>query len=210
MSLLLTDENNPQIFIVDDFGDDDDDDGDGGDDNDGDGGDNNDSTLRTPERIEDLPEPLWEQLFDEPDAKFDHDLHKQGRRGVCPLSASVFEHLEKSKPIFDMMHSAAYGNYMKRSACILGQLVDRREQKLTDTILNNLLIPPQYKTDFDLRFKMPFIPYVKNRNAETLRDEIIPSIYETRMCQEGLFPDSESVYIFHEIIDIIHQIADNE
>jgi hypothetical protein len=45
--------------------------------------------------------------------------------------------------------------------------------------------------------------------TETLRDEIIPSIYETRMCQEGLFPDSESVYIFHEIIDIIHQIVDN-
>jgi hypothetical protein len=43
-------------------------------------------------------------------------------------------------------------------------------------------------------------------DAETLRDEIIPSVYETRMCQEGLFPDSESVYIFHEIIDIIHQI----
>jgi hypothetical protein len=40
-------------------------------------------------------------------------------------------------------------------------------------------------------------------DAETLREEIIPSIYETRMCQEGLFPDSECVYIFHEIIDII-------
>jgi hypothetical protein len=43
-------------------------------------------------------------------------------------------------------------------------------------------------------------------DVKRLREEIIPSIYETRMCQEGLFPESECVYIFHEIIDIIHQI----
>jgi hypothetical protein len=43
-------------------------------------------------------------------------------------------------------------------------------------------------------------------DAETLREQYIPNIYETRMVQEGLFPESECVYIFHEIIDIIHQI----
>jgi hypothetical protein len=43
-------------------------------------------------------------------------------------------------------------------------------------------------------------------DAEALREQFIPNIYETRMCQEGLFPESECVYIFHEIIDIIHHI----
>jgi hypothetical protein len=43
-------------------------------------------------------------------------------------------------------------------------------------------------------------------DVDILREQIIPNVYETRMVQEGLFPESECVYIFHELIDIIHQI----
>jgi hypothetical protein len=39
-----------------------------------------------------------------------------------------------------------------------------------------------------------------------LREQYVNNVYETRWCQEGLYPESECVYIFHEIIDIIHQI----
>ncbi len=39
-----------------------------------------------------------------------------------------------------------------------------------------------------------------------LEEEIIWSVYETRGIQEGLIPDSELVFIFHQIIDIVHHI----
>ncbi len=39
-----------------------------------------------------------------------------------------------------------------------------------------------------------------------LKRIIIPCIYETRAVQEGLFPESEQVFIFHEVIDIVHHI----
>ncbi len=39
-----------------------------------------------------------------------------------------------------------------------------------------------------------------------LKDVIIPCIYETRAVQEGLFPESEQVFIFHEIVDVVHHI----
>jgi hypothetical protein len=35
---------------------------------------------------------------------------------------------------------------------------------------------------------------------------IIPCIYETRAVQEGLFPESEQVFIFHEVIDVVNHI----
>jgi hypothetical protein len=35
---------------------------------------------------------------------------------------------------------------------------------------------------------------------------IIPCVYETRGVQEGLFPESEQVFIFHEVIDVVNHI----
>jgi uncharacterized membrane protein YgcG len=42
--------------------------------------------------------------------------------------------------------------------------------------------------------------------AADLVKTIIPCIYETRAVQEGIFPESEQVFIFHEVIDIVHHI----
>ncbi len=36
--------------------------------------------------------------------------------------------------------------------------------------------------------------------------KIVPCIYETRAVQEGLFPESEQVFIFHEVMDVVHHI----
>jgi hypothetical protein len=43
-------------------------------------------------------------------------------------------------------------------------------------------------------------------DLDVLRNTIIPEVYETRAVQEGLYPESEQVFIFHQIIDIIHHI----
>ncbi len=39
-----------------------------------------------------------------------------------------------------------------------------------------------------------------------LKRIIIPCVYETRAVQEGLFPESEQVFIFHEVVDIVNHI----
>jgi hypothetical protein len=43
-------------------------------------------------------------------------------------------------------------------------------------------------------------------SAERLRDEFIPNILETRIVQAGLFPESECVYVFHQLTCLVHQI----
>jgi hypothetical protein len=64
-----------------------------------------------------------------------------------------------------------------------------REETAVDAVVNSMLISPLYKS-----------------SVGVLREQYIPSVCETGWCQEGLFPESECVYIFHEIVDIIHQI----
>jgi hypothetical protein len=43
-------------------------------------------------------------------------------------------------------------------------------------------------------------------SAERLREEFIPNMIETRIVQAGLFPESECVYVFHQLLCMVHHI----
>jgi hypothetical protein len=125
---------------------------------------------------------------------------------------------------------------------------DQYHQDLIDTVVNYILVPPEYKASYGIRhpfklrsylrakdhmvFIMVFASYVLSfadigeeyntfaamyaadlckifdpcLDLDVLRHTIIPEVYETRAVQEGLYPESEQVFIFHQLIDIVHHI----